>query len=73
MQAGYGLHLTIKRHDGKPVRCGWDTLQRIKNEYAGKDVRMIEFFPEQTSVVNEENMRHFWGVDESVPLPMYPK
>ena len=58
-------HLTIERHDGKPIRCGWDTLQRIKNEALGEDVHAIEVFPAEKDVVNEVNRRHFWAVPDA--------
>lgn len=57
-----GQHLTIERTDGKPIRCGWDRLQAIKNQVLGVDVYAIEIFPAEHAVVNEINRRHFWVV-----------
>ncbi len=59
-------HLRIMRRDGKPIRCGWDLLQRIKNESVGADVRMAEYFPPADHVVNEINARHLWEIPEDV-------
>ena len=61
-------HLSIERDDGKPIRVGWDKLQAIKNEYVGKDVCMVEFFPAQNDIVNEVNRRHFWTTIDLPPL-----
>ncbi|MBK9497284.1 MAG: hypothetical protein IPO08_22750 [Xanthomonadales bacterium] len=63
-----GRHLIIRRCDGRPVRCGWDTLQKIKNEMLGPDVRAVEVFPEVSDVVNEVNWRHLWECVVQFPL-----
>ena len=59
-------HLRIQRRDGKPITCGWDLLQRIKNETLGADVRMAEYYPPEDQVVNEINARHLWEIPEDV-------
>jgi len=61
-------HLIIERFDGKPVQCGWDTLQKIKNRIVGEDVNMVEYFPATDCLVNEINRRHFWSTEENPPL-----
>ena len=58
-----GRHMMVEREDGKPIRCGWDTLQEIKNAYLGADVCAVEIFPPADEVVNEINRRHFFVVD----------
>ena len=63
-----GSHLIIRREDGGPVQCGWDTLQEIKNEMLGVDVCAVEVFPPQDELVDEANRRHLWVIDDnSVP------
>lgn len=58
-----GQHMMVERDDGKPIRCGWDTLQAIKDKYLNPDVTAVEVFPPATEVVNEVNRRHFFAVD----------
>lgn len=62
------IHMTVEREDGKPVRCGWDTLQKLKDEYVGEWACLVEFFPPKDDVVNEINRRHFWSTCDLPPL-----
>ena len=62
------IHLWLERWDGKPIRCGWDTLQAIKNEICGEEVCLVEVFPAQNNVVNEVNRRHFWSLPPGVQV-----
>lgn len=65
--AGDG-HVRIRRHDGAPIRCGWDFLQIFKNEALGEEACAVEVFPPQSELVDEENIRHLWLVDtDTVP------
>ena len=65
---GWCRHLTVQRTDGKDG-ITWDQLQRIKNEYLGPHAAAVEFYPPDTRVVNELNMRHLWEVPEEwVPM-----
>lgn len=59
-------HLIIERRDGKPITANWDVLQKIKNDCLGEDVLAIEFYPEETAVVNEINRRHLWEIDRDI-------
>lgn len=61
-----GGHVRIRRHDGKPIRLGWDTLQRLLHEAVGDEACLVEVFPPISDVVNETNMRHFWVVSLEV-------
>lgn len=61
-KGGSLAHLKIVRSDGQPITCGWDLLQRIKNETLGADVPMVEWYPPDDEVVNEINARHLWEV-----------
>ncbi len=56
-------HMMVEREDGGPVRCGWDTLQALKDEYLGPEVCAVEVFPPESEVVNDVNRRHFYPVD----------
>tara|TARA_R110002094_G_scaffold160396_10_gene145809 strand:- start:857 stop:1201 length:345 start_codon:yes stop_codon:yes gene_type:complete len=49
-------HLTVA-HDGSIT---WDQLQAIKCIAWGNEVRAIEVYPAQSSIVNSLNMRHLW-------------
>ena len=62
------IHLSIERKDGKEIILPWDALQDIKNEYVGRNVTMVEYFPETWAVVDEVNRRHFWSTDETPPM-----
>jgi hypothetical protein len=66
-------HIAIKRCDGKPIVATWDVLQSIKNEYAGPDRYAVEVFPDEDSLVYEENMRHLWVFPEGQRLPLSPR
>ena len=57
-----GDHMFVEREDGGPIRCGWDTLQAIKNEYLGVDACAVEVFPPESEVMNDVNRRHFYLV-----------
>lgn len=56
-------HMMVEREDGGPVRCGWDTLQALKDEYLGPEVCAVEVFPPRSEAVNDVNRRHFYPVD----------
>lgn len=58
-----GDHMFVEREDGGPIRCGWDTLQAIKDQYLGKDVCAVEVYPPADEVVNEVNRRHFFVIN----------
>lgn len=67
-----GPHLSIRRRDGRPVQCKWDVLQRIKNDTMGPDVAAVEVFPREADVVNEQNTRHLWVVQEHPGWTRHP-
>jgi hypothetical protein len=60
--------LQVRRADGKSG-ISWDQLQKLKNEYLGKETCCVEFYPPDDNLVNEVNMRHLWEVPEEM-LPM---
>lgn len=57
----YLTHLIISRHNGKPIRIGWDALQAIKFTAFG-DRPCVEYFPTDEDVVDERNWRHLWEI-----------
>lgn len=62
-------HLAISRYDGKPIRCEWSTLQKIKDDLLGSDVVAIEVYPPASDVVDETNARHLWVVPpDAIPV-----
>jgi len=61
-----GVHLKVRRHDGKPIRCNWDTLYRIKTDAFGVDARVVEVFPPRDDLVDETNTRHLFLVAPGV-------
>lgn len=62
-------HLIIERVDGKPIVCGWDVLQALKDEALGEDTAAIEIFPAAKDVVDEIPRRHLWEVPDASRLP----
>lgn len=50
----------------------WDELQRVKNECLGPDVWCVECYPPASEVVDVNNMRHLWVLDEP-PSTRFPK
>lgn len=64
-------HLVVSRWDGAEVCATWSELQAIKNEVIGKEVRMIEVFPEENRVINQANHRHFWTVPDDLVLTSF--
>lgn len=57
------VHLSIKRHDQKPLRAHWADMQRIKNELLGPNCEAIELYPCEDRVVDTANQYHLWGVN----------
>ncbi len=66
-------HIAIQRKDRRPIVAGWNTLQAIKNEVAGPDCYAVEVFPDTSTLVNEENMRHLWVFPAGERLPLGPR
>lgn len=68
--------LTVnKTHkNGKRYRDGitWDELFRIKNECLGPDVWCIENYPSQDKLIDLENQRHLFIMDEP-PAERFPE
>jgi hypothetical protein len=57
------VHLSIKRHDQKPLRAHWADMQRIKNELLGPNCEAVELYPCEDRVVDTANQYHLWGVN----------
>lgn len=57
------VHLSVKRHDQKPLRAHWADMQRIKNELLGPNCEAIELYPAEGRVVDTANQYHLWGVN----------
>jgi hypothetical protein len=65
---GWVMHIKVERVDGNDG-IPWDDLQEIKNEVAGVEHTAIEFYPAESELVNEKNMRHLWVIeDEWLPF-----
>ena len=67
----YGRRMIVERRDGNPIRCGWDRLQALKDEYLGKEACVVEVFPPCDEVVNDTNRRHFYEVDPNLVPSLY--
>lgn len=69
LDEGHYQHLKIQRRDGGEVVAHWDLLQAIKNEMAGPEAFAVEFFPPESRLVDEVNIRHLWIIPrEWVPV-----
>ncbi len=64
------IHLSIKRHDKKPIRT-WRDLQWIKNQLAGEERWAMEVFPPMSKLVDTSNQYHLWVAPQEVPLPPF--
>jgi len=62
------IRLTVCRtrmHNGRWVDgLDWDELQAIKNAVGFADKWLVEVFPPEDQVVNIQNMRHLFVLDE---------
>jgi hypothetical protein len=68
---GGWLHLSIKRHDRRPIR-DWRAFQRIKNELAGAEREAVELYPAERRLHDAANQYHLWvapppGTPETTP------
>lgn len=61
-------HLTIRRHDDKPIHS-WPDLQRIKNELVGEERVAIEIYPPESELVDNANLYHLWALPTGFKLP----
>ena len=62
------LHLSIKRHDRKPVR-DWRDMQRIKNELCGTECEAVELYPAESRCMDTANQFHLWVTPPGVRAP----
>jgi hypothetical protein len=56
---GEMVHLSIKRHDRKPV-TDWRDKQEIKNQLVGPEAEGLELYPAESRVVDTANQYHLW-------------
>lgn len=57
---GESIHLSIKRHDRKPMP-NWRDFQMIKNQLCGFEAEAVELFPAESRVVDMANQYHLWA------------
>jgi len=67
----HGRRMIVERRDGSPIRCGWDRLQALKDEYLGKEACAVEVLPPSDELVNEINRRHFFEVHPNMVPSLY--
>lgn len=61
-------HLTIKRHDGAPVR-DWEDVQRIKTELIGPECEGVEMYPAESRRIYENDACHLWVFESGYKFP----
>lgn len=61
-------HLSIKRHDRRPVH-DWRKLQAIKTAIVGPNVEAVELYPAEDRVVDTANQYHLYAFPDMVALP----
>lgn len=60
----------IQRHDNKPLKNHWKTIQGIKNKIFGKETVGVEFYPKESQLIDEFNIYWLWIFDEELlPIP----
>ena len=66
-----GVHLNIRRRDGKPIFRDWRHFQRIKNELVGEECEGVELYPAESRCVDSSNKYHLWCVaDPTYRFPL---
>lgn len=58
------VHLSIKRHDKKPVHDWRHLQQQIKNELVGRECEGVELYPAESRLVDEANQFHLFVVED---------
>lgn len=56
-----GVHLYIRRRDGRPIFRDWRHFQRIKNELVGLECEAVELYPAESRLVDSTNKYHLFG------------
>lgn len=64
----YLTHLSIKRHDRKPMH-DWRDLQMIKTVLAGPEREAMEVYPAESRLVDTANQYHLWILPQGMMLP----
>lgn len=64
---GGALRLDIERKDKKDG-ITWDELQQIKSDCGFGDFDAIEFYPKDSDVINNGNLRHLYVFFEPLSL-----
>lgn len=55
---GKCIKTLIQKHDNKPIMNHWKELQNIKNKIFGEETLAIEYYPEQSKLIDESNI--YW-------------
>ncbi len=61
-------HLSIKRHDRKPV-TDWRDKQRLKNEILGPEIEAVEVYPAESRLVDSSNQYHLFALPPGFKFP----
>lgn len=63
-----GNHCVIRREDDLPVNPTFYEMYAIKNMAFGNEATAIEVFPSTSNLVDSQNQRHLWSMeDDAVP------
>ena len=61
----------VQRHDDRPIPNHWRELQSVKNEIYGEETTAIEYYPKESSLIDDKNIYWFWVFpDWAVPVPL---
>ncbi len=58
--------LSIRNND-RSTRRDWRDFQRIKNEIVGREIEMVEIYPQESQKVDMSNQYHLWGWSTTEP------
>ncbi len=67
-EVGQLTHLSIKRHDKKPIH-DWRELLRIKNELVGAECWAVEIYPPMAHLMDTSNQFHMYAFPEGAVMP----
>jgi len=63
---GNAIRVLVQRHDDEPIPKHWSEMQKIKNELFGKETTAIEYYPKESTLINDHNIYWMWIFEEGI-------
>lgn len=68
---GRAVRVMIQKHDDTPIAFHWKEIQAIKNEVFGTGVTAVEYYPQESEVIDDHCIYWIWIYPHGVlPLPI---